>query len=80
MSREVLKKSKDAASALNVLGGVIGLLEGGVTRGWDKTAHKIIAICKQEQLKQLKAMDAADAKLGMPYPGRSTHAKEGGTP
>lgn len=78
MSREVLKKSKNAASALNVLGGVVGLLENGTTAGWDKTAYKIIAICKKEQLRQLKVMDAADAKLGFPYPGRSTYAKEGG--
>ena len=42
MSREVLRDSKNAAAAINMLGGLIGLLEGGVNRGWQKTAHQII--------------------------------------
>ncbi len=70
MSREVLNDSKSAAAAIHVLGGLIGLLEGGVDRGWQKTAHQIIGICKREQQRQLKIMDKADAKLGLPYPKR----------
>ena len=44
MSREILDTSKKAAAAINVLGGVIGLLEGGVDSGWQKTATQIINI------------------------------------
>lgn len=54
MSREVLRDSKSAAAAINVLGSLIGLLEGGVARGWQKTAHQIFGICKREQQRQLK--------------------------
>ena len=45
MSRGVLRDSKSAAAAINVLGGLIGLLEGGVDRGWQKTAHQIAELC-----------------------------------
>lgn len=37
MTREILNKSKAAHSAINVLGAVIDLLEGGVTQGFDST-------------------------------------------
>jgi len=70
MSREVLRDSKNAASAINVMGGVIALLEGGVDQGWQKAAAQIIGICRREQQRQLKIMDKADAKLGLPYPSR----------
>lgn len=81
MSRETLKKSKDASNAINLLGGVIALLEGGTTRGCEAAAGKIINICKREQQRQLKIMDAADARLGFPYPTSArSQAKEGPTP
>ncbi len=70
MSREILQKSKAASNAINLLGGVIALLEGGTTRGCEAAASRIINICKREQQKQLKIMDVADAKLGYPYPVR----------
>ena len=72
MSREVLRDSKNAAAAINVLGGLIALIEGGVDQGWQKTANQIIGICKREQQRQLKIMDKADAKLGLPYPKRKS--------
>ena len=77
MSREILDTSKKAAAAINVLGGVIGLLEGGVDSGWQKTATQLINICKREQQRQLRIMDKADAKLGLPYPKRKS---QGDTP
>lgn len=75
MSREVLKTSKNAASAINVLGGVVALLEGGVDQGWQTTARRVITICQREQQRQLKIMDKADKALGLPYPKRA--AQEG---
>lgn len=72
VSRETLQKSKAASNAINLLGGIIALLEGGTTRGCEAAAGRIINICKREQLRQLKIMDAADAKLGYPYPLRGT--------
>lgn len=77
MSREVLRDSKNAAAAINVLGGLIALIEGGVDQGWQKTATQIINICKREQQRQLRIMDKADAKLGLPYPKRKS---QGDTP
>ena len=60
MSREILDTSKKAAAAINVLGGVIGLLEGGVDSGWQKAATQIINICKREQQRQLRIMDKTE--------------------
>lgn len=77
MTRALLNKSKEAASAINILGGVIELLEGGTTAGWDATASKIIDLCKREQQQQLKIMDAADEKLGFPYPRAGGRKPEG---
>ena len=72
MSREILRDSKNAAAAISVLGGLIALIEGGADQGWQKTANQIIGICKREQQRQLKIMDKADAKLGLPYPKRKS--------
>lgn len=79
MSRQLLQKSQTAATAVNTTGAVVAMLEGGTVRGWEKTASKIIALCKKEQIRQLKLMDAADAKLGYPYPGRAA-SNTGGKP
>lgn len=76
MSRELLKKSQQAHTAINTAGAVVALLEGGTVRGWEKTSGKIIALCKKEMQRQLRIMDAADAKLGYPYPAGK---QDGGT-
>lgn len=75
MSRALLQKSQQAHTAINTAGAVVALLEGGTVRGWDKTASKIIALCQKEMQRQLRIMDAADAKLGYPHP---SHRHEGG--
>jgi hypothetical protein len=57
-----------AHTNLNVFASVERLLEtlyGGSATA-DKSAERIISICKQEQQRQLKRMDVAIAKVGEP--------------
>lgn len=54
----------EAHSNLNIYHAIVAILEGGCLYGArEKTAQKIIALCKAEGFKELKIMDAALEKL-----------------
>lgn len=65
--KELLKIGKCTHTNLTVFQAVIAILEGGcIYAGVDShvAAERIIAICKRENQRLLKKMDAADAALG----------------
>ncbi|MCB8880071.1 hypothetical protein ACELLULO517_07480 [Acidisoma cellulosilytica] len=65
MSRTPINEAARAHSNLNTFASIVTILEGGHIYGLEKsqtaqkTAQKIIDICKREQQFQLRAYDAA---------------------
>lgn len=60
--KQHIKAASQAHAHLNVFASVVGALENGTISGGgsaDKTAMKIVKLCKEEMQKQLKLMDAA---------------------
>jgi hypothetical protein len=58
-----IKEAMNAHTNLTVFSAVQALLENGLIYGPEPAAvRKIIAICKAEQQRQLRIMDAAKAK------------------
>jgi hypothetical protein len=58
-----MKAAMDAQSNLNILAAIEKILEGGTFHGECAAQRKIIAICKQEQQRQLGLMDRAVAAI-----------------
>lgn len=63
-----IKEAAEAHTNLNVFASIVSILEGGHLYGChsDRTANRIIEICKAEQSRCLARYDAAVAALTTP--------------
>jgi hypothetical protein len=64
---EPMKRAMHAHTNLNTFATIVRILEGGMVYGptsdsAGRTAKKVLAICLQEQQRQLKAMDKATGR------------------
>lgn len=73
---DYVKEAMNAQTNLNVFASIAAILEGGcVFGGPNKAADRIVAICKTEQQRQLRIMDAARAKADNQKGGLSAHVR-----